>query len=89
MSDPTQNVEEMEQDSVVQEPDSQSTEITEDVSETKVEENPKVAELEKKFEDRYTESDPAFKAVLESKEASPPVVQNFGSYGFVTFIMMS
>jgi len=90
MTDPVQNVEEMEQDNVVQEPDSQTAE---DTSETKVEEdpkaeeehpkvedNPKVTELEKKFEDRYTESDPAFKAVVESKEASPPVVQNFGSH---------
>ena len=39
-----------------------------------------VAELEKKFEDRYTDKDPAFKTALESKEASPPVVPNFGSH---------
>ena len=93
MTDLVQNVEKMEQDNVVQEPDSQTAE---DITETKVEEepkaeeenpkvedNPKVAELEKKFEDRFTESDPAFRAVLESKDASPPVVQNFGSHRFV------
>lgn len=88
MADPVQNVEEMEQESVVQEPDSQTTEDIDETKveeDTKVEENPKVAELEKKFEDRYTESDPAFKAVLESKEASPPVVQNFGSHRYSVF----
>jgi len=37
-----------------------------------------VAALEEKFKDRYTENDPAHKAVLEMKEASPPVVANFG-----------
>lgn len=81
MAEIAQNIEEMEQDSVVQEPDSQTTEEVQ-VQETKEEEqNPRIAELEKQFENRYTESDPAFKAVVESKEASPPVVQNFGSHG--------
>merc|ERR1712176_153141 len=56
---------------------------TENETETSVETtevNETVAELEKKFEDRYTEKDAAFKEVLESKEASPPVVPNFGSH---------
>lgn len=86
MAEIAQNIEEMEQDSVVQEPDSQTTEEVQ-VQETKEEEqNPRIAELEKQFENRYTESDPAFKAVVESKEASPPVVQNFGSHGYVSFL---
>lgn len=37
-----------------------------------------VAELEKKFEDRYTEKDEAYKEVLNGREASPPVIPNFG-----------
>ena len=37
-----------------------------------------VSELEEQFKDRYTENDPEHKAVLEMKEASPPVVPNFG-----------
>merc|ERR1712126_359167 len=39
-----------------------------------------IAVLEEQFKDRYTENDPAHKAVLDMKEASPPVVVNFG-YG--------
>ena len=35
-------------------------------------------QLEEQFKNRYTESDPEYKAVLEAKEASPPVVPNFG-----------
>jgi len=72
-------VEPMEQ--VSQEPQEADTteETNEAVDSSKTEEeDPRVAELEKKFEDRYTEKDPAFKAVLESKEASPPVVPNYG-----------
>ena len=73
-------VEPMEQ--VTQEPQEADTteetnEAVEESNKTE-EEDPRVAELEKKFEDRYTEKDPAFKAVLESKEASPPVVPNYG-----------
>ena len=39
-----------------------------------------VAALEEQFKDRYTENDPDYKAALEAKEASPPVIPNFG-YG--------
>jgi len=39
-----------------------------------------VAKFEEEFKERYTENDAAHKAVQEMKEASPPVVANFG-YG--------
>merc|ERR1711962_201443 len=38
-----------------------------------------LAQFENEFKERYTENDAGYKAVLELKEASPPVVTNFGS----------
>jgi len=38
-----------------------------------------IARFEEEFKDRYTDNDPAHKAVQDMKEASPPVVPNFGS----------
>jgi len=38
-----------------------------------------IARFEEEFKDRYTDSDEAHKAVQNMKEASPPVVPNFGS----------
>jgi len=49
--------------------------------ETKPEETKEeiVARFEEEFKERYTENDPAHKAVQDMKEASPPVMANFGS----------
>jgi len=75
MSEEVQDpVEEMEQVEASSDPPNPEAEA--EVSEV----DERVADLEKKFEDRYTEKDEAFKAALESKEASPPVVPNFGSH---------
>ena len=69
------HVEAMEQVEAASEPATTEAEPSGEVDE-------RVADLEKKFEDRYTEKDEAFKAALESKEASPPVVPNFGVYRY-------
>lgn len=44
-----------------------------------------VAELEEQFKDRYTEDDKDYKAELDKKEASPPVVTSFGGYALIEF----
>lgn len=59
-----------------------TTEEEEPVEEVKEEEDDTdvveaVKELDEMFKDRFTESDPAFMAVMEKEDDAPPVIQNF------------